>query len=76
MRDLTTTKYNHEIFSNQCKNALDIAPSARQLFACRWRGEIVNGGIPDSLVMWDGFGALESGICPGGTGSWMGRRPC
>ena len=44
--------------------------------ACRWRGEIVNGGIPDSLVMWDGFGALESGICPGGTGSWMGRRPC
>src|SRR5271157_5323725 len=44
--------------------------------ACRWRGEIVNGGIPDSLVMWDGFGALGSGICPGGTGSWMGRRPC
>ena len=50
--------------------------SGTRFCACRWRGEIVNGGIPDSLVMWDGFGALESGICPGGTGSWMGRRPC
>ncbi len=26
MLDFTSTEYNHEIFSNQCKNALDIAP--------------------------------------------------
>jgi hypothetical protein len=32
--------------------------------ACRWRDEIVIGRIPDSSVMWDGFGGLESGIAP------------
>jgi hypothetical protein len=31
--------------------------------ACRWRAEIVNGRIPDSLVRCGGFGALENGTC-------------
>ena len=39
---------------------------ARQLLPCRWRGGIVNGRIPDSLVRCDGFGALENGTCQGG----------
>jgi len=33
MIDLASTKYNHEIFSNQCKNALDIAPGCKTPFA-------------------------------------------
>jgi len=40
--------------------------------ACRWRGEIVNGRIPDSLVRCGGFGALENGTCQEGAGPWMG----
>src|SRR5271166_44735 len=41
--------------------------------ACRWRGEIVNGRIPDSLVRCGGFGALENGTCQEGAGPWIGR---